>query len=153
MQINYYQDASLLENYVDTHYREQDEEVRSLIAFLDAGQVITGRKEQISKRLFLKDIYYLEIVDRRCFAYLDKDVFQIDYSLKLFLEKYWSSGFVQIGKSLVVNLNRIDKISPDFNMRMHLILENGEQLVLNRAYKKNFMESLKKGRRKQSENH
>lgn len=38
-------------------------------------------------------------------------------------------------------------------MRMHLILENGEQLVLNRAYKKNFMESLKKGRRKQSENH
>jgi DNA-binding LytR/AlgR family response regulator len=115
--------------------------------------VITGRKEQISKRLFLKDIYYLEIVDRRCFAYLNKDVFQIDYSLKLFLEKYWSSGFVQIGKSLVVNLNRIDKISPDFNMRMHLILENGEQLVLNRAYKKNFMESLKKGRRKQSENH
>ena len=113
MQINYYQDASLLENYVDIHYREQDEEVRSLIAFLDAGQVITGRKEQISKRLFLKDIYYLEIVDRRCFAYLDKDVFQIDYSLKLFLEKYWSSGFVQIGKSLVVNLNRIDKISPD----------------------------------------
>ena len=90
MQINYYQDASLLENYVDIHYREQDEEVRSLIAFLDAGQVITGRKEQISKRLFLKDIYYLEIVDRRCFAYLDKDVFQIDYSLKLFLEKYWS---------------------------------------------------------------
>ena len=153
MQINYYQDASLLENYVDIHYREQDEEVRSLIAFLDAGQVITGRKEQISKRLFLKDIYYLEIVDRRCFAYLDKDVFQIDYSLKLFLEKYWSSGFVQIGKSLVVNLNRIDKISPDFNMRMHLILENGEQLVLNRAYKKNFMERLKKGRRKQSENH
>lgn len=153
MQINYYQDASLLENYVDIHYREQDEEVRSLIAFLDAGQVITGRKEQISKRLFLKDIYYLEIVDRRCFAYLDKDVFQIDYSLKLFLEKYWSSGFVQIGKSLVVNLNRIDKISPDFNMRMHLILENGEQLVLNRAYKKNFMESLEKGRRKQSENH
>ena len=88
MQINYYQVASLLENYLDIHYREQGEEVRSLIAFLDAGQVITGRKEQISKRLFLKDIYYLEIVDRRCFAYLDKDVFQIDYSLKLFLEKY-----------------------------------------------------------------
>lgn len=145
MEINYYEDLALPNNRVDIYYREQDEELQSLIAFLDAEQAVLGRNAQDTKRILLKDICYLEIVDRRCFAYLDNEVFQIAYSLKSFLEKYRTNGFVQIGKSLIVNLRKINRIKPDLNMRMYLLLENGESLVLNRAYKKNFMECLKKG--------
>ncbi|MDE7184862.1 MAG: LytTR family transcriptional regulator DNA-binding domain-containing protein [Lachnospiraceae bacterium] len=143
MKVNYYKDSLLLENRVDVYYREQDAEIMGLMEFLEADQVIVGRKDQTVKRIFLREIYYLEIVDRHCFAYLDSEVFQIELSLRLFLEKYRACGFVQIGKSLVVNLHRIDRIKPDLNMRMHLMMENGEELVLNRAYKKSFMECLK----------
>ncbi|MCI8968136.1 MAG: LytTR family transcriptional regulator [Lachnospiraceae bacterium] len=153
MEINYYEDPDLPCSRVDVYYREQDAEIAGIIDFLEAGQVVIGKKEQSTKRIFLRDIFYLEIVDRHCFAYLENEVFQIEYNLKLFLEKYWSSGFVQIGKSLVVNLHRIDRIRPDLNMRMHLLMENKEELVLNRAYRKNFMDCLKKVGRYQNEDH
>lgn len=143
MEVNYYQDAALPENRVDVYYREQDAEITGLMEFLEAERVIVGRKDQNVKRIFLREIYYLEIVDRHCFAYLDQEVFQIEYNLRMFLEKYGALGFIQIGKSLVVNLHRIDRIKPDLNMRMHLLMENGEELVLNRAYRKNFMDCLK----------
>jgi Response regulator of the LytR/AlgR family len=146
MKVNYYQDATLPENRVDVYYQERDAEITELMKFLETAQVIVGRKDQSIKRIFLQEIYYLEIVDRHCFAYLDHEVFQIEYNLKLFLEKYALCGFIQIGKSLVVNLHKIDRIKPDLNMRMHLMMENGEELVLNRAYRKNFMECLKNAR-------
>lgn len=153
MKVNYYQDAALPEDRVDIYYRKQDEEITGLMEYLEAEQVIAGRKDQTVKRIFLREIYYLEIVDRHCFAYLDREVFQIEYNLKLFLEKYAALGFIQIEKSLAVNLHRIDRIRPDLNMRMHLIMENGEELVLNRAYRKPFMECLKKAGREKDENY
>ena len=153
MEVNYYQDAALPENRVDVYYREQDTEITGLMEFLEAERVIVGRKDRSGKRIFLREVYYLEIVDRHCFAYLDHEVFQIESNLRLFLEKYEQCGFIQIGKSLVVNLHRIDRIKPDLNMRMHLMMENGEELVVNRAYRKYFMESLKNAGREKSEAH
>lgn len=153
MDVNYYQDAALPESRVDVYYREQDAEITGLMEYLEADWVVVGRKDQNVKRIFLREIYYLEIVDRHCFAYLDDEVFQIGYSLRLFLEKYGALGFIQIGKSLVVNLHRIDRIRPDLNMRMHLMMENGEELVLNRAYRKNFMDCLKHAGREKNEAH
>ncbi len=145
MEINYYEDPAIPNNRVDIYYREQDEEIQSLMAYLDTAQNILGRNARETKRIPLRDICYLEVVDRHCFAYLDNEVFQITHTLKSFLEKYQPGGFVQIGKSLVVNLRKIDRIKPDLNMKMYLLLENGETLILNRAYKKDFMECLKKG--------
>ena len=103
MKVNYYEDLALSENRVDVYYREQDAEIRGLMDYLETEQVIVGRKDQTAKRIYLREIYYLEIGDRHCFAYLDSEVFQIEYNLRLFLEKYSACGFVQIGKSLVVN--------------------------------------------------
>lgn len=153
MEVNYYQDAALAENRVDVYYREQDAQITGLMEYLEAERVIVGHKDQGIKRIFLREVYYLEIVDRHCFAYLDSEVFQIEYSLRLFLEKFAPCGFIQIGKSLVVNLHRIDRIKPDLNMRMHLMMENGEELVLNRAYRKSFMECLKKAGGEKNEAH
>lgn len=62
--------------------------------------------------------------------YLEKEVYQIETSLKVFLEKYQHAGFTQIGKSTIANINKIEKIVPDINMRMQLIMMNGETLIL-----------------------
>ena len=66
MEVNYYQDAALPENRVDVYYREQDTEITGLMEFLEAERVIVGRKDRSVKRIFLREVYYLEIVDRHC---------------------------------------------------------------------------------------
>ena len=143
MEIHYYQERQREENRVDVYFRQQDEEIQNLMAFLEKEQVVNGMREGETRRIFPNEIYYLEIVDRRCFAYLREEVWQLELSLRSFLEKYEANGFTQIGKSVVTNINKIERIVPDINMRMHLLLENGEKLVVNRSYKKQFMECLK----------
>lgn len=145
MEIHYYQEWQREENRVDVYFRQQDEEIQNLMAFLEKEQVVIGMREGETRRIFPNEIYYLEIVDRRCFAYLREEVWQLELSLRSFLEKYEANGFTQIGKSVVTNINKIERIVPDINMRMHLLLENGEKLVVNRSYKKQFMECLKGG--------
>lgn len=57
--------------------------------------------------LHLGSIYYLEMVDRKLFAYRMKDVYQLDYSMKHYLDCFGTNGFVQISKSTIVNLYRV----------------------------------------------
>lgn len=143
MKINYYRDEALADDRVDIYYRKKNARITNLMAYLESEQVLYGRSEGEQRRLYLNEIYYVEVVERHCFAYLESGVWEIDETLRSFLVRYQESGFLQIGKAAAVNMNHIEKIVPDLNMRMHLTLENGERLVLSRAFKKEFMEYLK----------
>lgn len=143
MKINYYRDEALADDRVDVYYRKKNARITNLMAYLESEQVLYGRSEGGQRRLYLNEIYYVEVVERHCFAYLKSGVWEIDETLRSFLVRYQESGFLQIGKAAAVNMNYIEKIVPDLNMRMHLTLENGERLVLSRAFKKEFMEYLK----------
>ena len=144
MQIQYYEKPDLSESRVEVFYREYNEEIESLAVFLEKNQVLLGMKDKQTCKFAVSDILYLEVVDRKCFAYLNEDVYQMELNLKGFLEKYESQGFVQIGKSLIVQIRYVERIIPDLNMRLNLVMENGEKLVVNRSYKKAFMDGLKK---------
>ena len=49
---------------------------------------------------------------------------------------------MQISKSTAVNIRKVARMKADFNMRLRLALDNGEELILNRNYKKAFLEAL-----------
>jgi len=144
MQIKYFEKPDLSESRVEVFYREYNEEIESLAVFLEKNQVLLGMKDRQTCKFAVSDILYLEIVDRKCFAYLNEEVYQMELNLKGFLEKYENQGFVQIGKSLIVQIRYVERIIPDLNMRLNLVMENGEKLVVNRSYKKAFMDGLKK---------
>lgn len=143
MKINYFKDEKLSENHVDIFYNQKDRELEDLMEYLDSEGALYGKCEGEGRRLYLNEIYYVEVVERRCFAYMKEEVYEVETNLKGFLDRYAGYGFVQIGKSTAVNMRRIEKIVPDINMKMHLVMENGEKLVVNRAYKKEFMDYLK----------
>lgn len=128
MKINYYRDEALADDRVDVYYRKKNARITNLMAYLESEQVLYGRSEGEQRRLYLNEIYYVEVVERHCFAYLESGVWEIDETLRSFLVRYQESGFLQIGKAAAVNMNHIEKIVPDLNMRMHLTLENGERL-------------------------
>ncbi len=143
MKVNYYEDKMIEENRVDVFYSEKDSEIIGIMNYFESYEIILGKCKELTKKLLPNDIFYLEIVDRRCYAYLESEVYQIDFNLRSFQERFSSNGFVQIGKSMIVNVYKIDRVKTDSNMRMRLIMENGEELILNRTFKKGFMEYLK----------
>lgn len=142
MKIHYLREPSLKEDYVEVHYREENDAVEVIRNFFFSFESIMGKRDGCTQKLHPGSIYYLEVVDRKLFAYQEKEVWQIDGSLRYFLDCYGESGFVQIGKSMAVNLYRVNRVKADLNMRLRLLMDNGEVLVLNRNYKKAFMEAL-----------
>lgn len=142
MKIQYYQEPALQEAYVNVHFREETEEIGIIRDFFSSFEGIMGKKENVLYKLYPGSIYYLEVVDRKLFACQEKEVYQLECSMRHFLDRFAENGFVQIGKSMVVNLYKVDQVKTDLNMRLKLFMDNGEILILNRTYKKSFLSAL-----------
>lgn len=153
MKIHYHHEESIKENRIELYFKEIDSEISAVMTYLESYTSILGKKEEEIKQISIGEIFYLEVIERKCFAYLEKEVYQIDYNLKNFQEGFYSNGFVQIGKSMLVNVFKIDHMKTDLNMKMQLIMENGETLVLNRTFKARFISYLKKVKEREDENH
>lgn len=142
MKIQYYKEPALKEDHVEVHFREETEKIGIIRDFFSSFEGIMGKKENILYKLHPDSIYYLETVDRKLFAYQAKEVYQLECSMRHFLDSFAGNGFVQIGKSMIVNLYKVDQVKTDLNMRLKLLMDNGEILILNRTYKKSFLSAL-----------
>lgn len=142
MKIQYWKNPALQEDLVDVHYREENETIAVIRDFFGSFNRITGKNENGVRKLHPDSIYYLEVVDRKLFACLETDVYELAYTLHRFLDLFSANGFVRIGKSAAVNVYKVGSIQADFNMHLRLRLDNDEILILNRSYKKSFLAAL-----------
>lgn len=152
MKLNLYKENKLSENHIDIHYKEMDSAVQGFVEYYNALQTITGKLDNEQKQLLPSELYYCEIVDRKCYAYLKNDIYQIDYSIQSLLNLFSEIGFVRISKAMVVNIYKIDHLKTDINMRVHIYMDNGEKVIMNRTYKKEFFDYIHKmGKEKRHE--
>ena len=63
-------------------------------------------------RIYPGSIYYLEVVDRKLFAYQEKEVYQLEYSLGQFLDCFAEYGFVRNSKRWPSRLRLLYRLSP-----------------------------------------
>lgn len=141
--MNKYHLPDLKENHVDVYYRQEDAEVTALFEFFHHNVYLIGIKDQIRRKLDLKEIYYLESVDKICFAYMDKEVYQVEGNLAVLEAELREKGFIRVNKSTILNIYKIDYLKAEVNMRVNAYLENGECITINRSYKKAFDKRLK----------
>lgn len=144
MKIKKIQDDSIIEDYVAIHYRKMNQEISDIIQYLKSKTMLLGKEGEETKILNPNDIFYIEVVDRKSFAYLKDEVLRIDEGLKDISEGSLSNRFIRINKSMLVNVYKIDKMIAESNMRIKLTLENGEHVIVNRAYKKEFFSFFNK---------
>lgn len=143
MKINQYKVIDLNEDHVDVYYKEMNSEIQAVFDYLTAKQALIGRNEKIQVVIKPYDIYYCEVVDKKVFAYLTSEVYQLDLSLQHIVDTYSNNGFVRVSKSMAVNIYKVKQLKADINMRVNIIMENGEIIVMNRSYKKGFYQYLK----------
>lgn len=116
-----------------------------MIARLDTTlSNVEGTYEDRHVSVPVTEVLYFETVDRRTFAYTDKMCIEMHLSLNNVLEMYSDAGLIRISRSAVVNVYRIDHLQGDINMRTVIFLKNGEKLIMNRGYKKEFLSVLER---------
>ena len=142
-------EENIEENYLELHYDTIDEETKAVLDRLrDTLRYVEATTEKGKVTVALTDIFYIETVDRKTFAYTKDTCIEIREALRDIIEEFENIGFVRISKSAVVNIYKIQKLQGDINMRVIIYLKNGEQLIMNRSYRNDFYDKLNKLQRR-----
>lgn len=121
-----------------------DENISKLL-----NQFKTGGKSKLnfykdSKIVLLEqsDILYFESVDDNVFAYTKDDVFETKSKLYQLEEELPGNTFFRASKAVILNVDKIDSLSPAFGGRFEAVLENGYKVIISRNYVNTLKELL-----------
>ena len=154
MKLNLYEDKKNTDERVDIYYSNMRPVIKQLIDTVNSERPsLRGRPadedEDDGEEILLdpKEIYYLDHIDRKLFAYTKNGVFRLMNTLASCEEMLWNYGFVRVSKSNLINIFKIKQLKPDLNMKVYASFDNGERICINRSYKKSFNDYLQRMRR------
>lgn len=125
---------------------EITEQVDEIIDFVKSREVsLTAYYDSQMHFVYLQDIFYIEAVDNKVFAYLESQVYELKIKLYEFEELYGAKNFFRCSKSVIVNLMKIKFIKPALNGRFIATLTNGENVIISRQYVSELKKRLKGG--------
>ena len=125
---------------------EINDEVKSIVGFIKSvGSTLAGYADERASQISLQDIFFVESVDNRVFAYTMKKVYELKCKLYEFEALYQGEQFFRCGKSMVVNLMKIDSVTPILNGWFSARLFNGENIIISRQYVPTLKELLSGG--------
>ena len=101
---------------------------------LTKGTTLTGSVEERIYQFNLSDVFYFEAVDERVFAYTKNRTLELKIRLYELENAYADKHFIRCSKSFVVNLIKIEYISPILNGRFMAHMKNGEKIIISRQY-------------------
>jgi DNA-binding LytR/AlgR family response regulator len=117
------------------------ERIVSLIKSID--KQIECYSDDSIKRVSASDIYYVESVDKRTIVFCEKENYQSRKRLYQVSEELADNGFVQISKYCILNINKLERITPLLNSHMEAVLSNGKCLYVTRKYLAGIKQMLK----------
>lgn len=120
-----------------------DNKINRISNYLRTNYItIVGKLEGENYVLNLDDIYYFEAVENRVFAYVEKEVYDVNYKLQKLTELLERTSFIQTARTIVLNINKINRVSTLVNGRIGAVLVNGEKMIITRAYAHDFKRKL-----------
>ncbi len=115
--------------------REVSDDLQLLLNLIkQGGNKINGYKDGKIHLLQPAEIFYFESVDQRVFAYCKADVYEIKSRLYELEMQLLAKNFLRVTKSLILNLDQIQQLSPAFSGRFEAQLKNGEKVLISRQY-------------------
>lgn len=128
------------ENEIILKCKELDGEMLEILSLLkDRTASISAYKDGDVHIIKPADVCYAEAVDGKTFIYTSDMVLETHKSLAALQDYYGNLGFVRIGKSQLVNLYHVAKLTSLPNSRIEISLKNNEKLIVSR----HFIQSLK----------
>jgi len=120
-----------------------DESLEKLISSLRLySSTISGKKDDKVYFLRPEDVLYFDTVDEKVFIYTADSIFETSLKLYEIEERFIGTSIIRVNKSTVLNLIKIDYVSPLLNGRIQAVLQNGEKVIISRQYVSAFKKKL-----------
>lgn len=124
------QKKELNEVELEIKYPEMTQRISKLVQFIKQYDLeIEGYKDDKIYQIPLDQIYYIEVVDRKTFVYLDQTVYESRKTIQAIETMLEETTIIRIGKSVLLNISMIKSVKPYPNHRIMVELVNGEQGV------------------------
>ena len=108
------------------------ERILAAIRMLD--HQLTGTKNGETYLIDIRKIIYIESVDRQCFLYTEKNIYETNLKLYELEQQLNEFGFIRINKSTLINLQKIQSLKAEINRKIRITLCNKEQIIASRQY-------------------
>jgi DNA-binding LytR/AlgR family response regulator len=120
-----------------------NEDLEKLISMIQLhSHTVIGKSEGQTFFLKLENILYFDTVDEKVFIYTTERVYETSMRLYEIEEMFKDTSVIRVNKSAILNLVKVDHVSPMLNGRIKAILDNGETLIISRQYVLNFKKKL-----------
>ncbi len=147
MKIEVIKDSNNEDIVVKIFCKEVDDEVDTIITTLNnINTSIIGKLEGENCVIKIKDIYYFEAVENKVFAYLESQVYEVQYKIAELTEFLRTTSFIQTSRTVILNLDKIKKIKSMVNGRILAMLDNDEKMIITRVYANEFKNKIKGGK-------
>lgn len=131
---------------VEIHCHKVSDEVKEIIAYVKSRQgQLTGSMDDMQFEIPVGDIFYIESVDNKTFAYTQNEVYELRQKLYEVEDLLREKHFLRTSKSTLLNLMKISAIKPALNSRFTAVLFSGEETVISRKYVPELKKALKGG--------
>ena len=80
------------------------------------------------------EIYYIESVDSKVFAYGKSDVAELKQKLYELEERFAGTDLIRISKSMILDLSKVKRFAPSIGGRFEAVLTNDEKVIISRQY-------------------
>lgn len=121
------------------------EEVVSILQLLkkrSSGKLILYKEEE-QYIVDADEIVYIEVSGNKVYAYTKQDTYEAKQKLYEIKEMLDGRSFVQINKSVIVNINCVKSIQAEFSGNYRIKLKNRkESLTISRKYFKEFKDRI-----------
>ena len=129
------QNESVNEIEVKITHNAEDKNVDRILSLLKTlDDKIECHLENRLKLINVSDIYYIESLNNETLIFSENNKYKTKLRLYQLIEKLGDSGFIQISKYCIININKLDSVRPLFNSRMEVKLVNGVRLDVTRKY-------------------
>lgn len=136
--VNMVENPNITETRITIECNKADSRILKIISLLNNyennDRKIIGVAKGESYCIDRNDILYFETVDRKTFCYTVDGVYEIALKLYEIEEKYENTDYIRISKSVIINLNKIKSIRPDFGGKILATMENDEKIYISRQY-------------------
>ena len=125
-------------------YQNLNQEVEHIMDFMSfAEKKLVGTKDGSQMVIDVKQIFYIESVDRKTFVYLEDDVVRVEYTLTQLERMLNSLRFFRCSKSMIMNIDKVKVLDSLASNRIDATMCNGEHIIISRTYASEFRRRLK----------
>lgn len=125
-------------------YQNLNQEVEHIMNFMSFSEKkLVGTKDGFQIVVDVKQILYIESVDRKTFVYLEDDVVRVEYTLTQLERMLNSLRFFRCSKSMIMNIDKVKVLDSLASNRIDATMCNGEHIIISRTYASEFRRRLK----------